>query len=70
MINDCWHCKHSREILWDCHLTCAKPDPNMKGDEHGVANGWFFYPWNYDPIWMTVKCANFESTIVKDTDHE
>jgi len=56
----CYSCKHSRSIPGDAHIACANPDFEMTGAEHGVKNGWFFYPFNFDPIWMTKECSNYE----------
>lgn len=58
--NECWECKHVREIPGDCHVGCTKPDPDMTGNPHGIRNGWFVYPACFDPAWMTKKCANFD----------
>lgn len=24
----------------------------IKGDEHGISNGWFMWPVNFDPVWL------------------
>jgi hypothetical protein len=37
---------------------------NVKGDPHGIKNGWFNWPWNFDPAWL-VSCDGFEG---KDDD--
>lgn len=29
-------------------------------DYHGVAHGWFNWPWNFDPVWL-VACEGFEA---------
>ena len=58
--NNCWNCKHKRNISGDAHIQCVKPDPEMKGNPHGIKKGWFFYPINFDPVWMEKKCSNFE----------
>ncbi len=29
------------------------------GDEHGIKNGWFCWPWNFDPLWLK-NCDGFE----------
>lgn len=58
--NECYACKHKRSIKWNAHIRCAKPDDNMYGDVHGVKNGWFHYPFNFDPVWKKVSCRNFE----------
>jgi hypothetical protein len=60
MMNECYQCKHKRNIHGDRHISCLKPDPDITGIEHGIKNGWFFYPINFDPIWKTKDCSNFE----------
>lgn len=61
IINECWSCQHRRAIPGNCHISCAKPDPTMTGHPHGIKNDWFFYPINFDPVWKTKKCVNFEA---------
>lgn len=60
IIRECWDCKNARDIPGDAHIQCIKPDPGMTGNAHGIRNGWFFYPLNFDPVWKTKACANFE----------
>lgn len=55
----CHDCVHRRPIPGDCHISCADPDPNVRGNAHGVSNGWFWYPYNFDPIWGVTDCSNF-----------
>lgn len=58
---ECRSCKHGSIVPGSSHhLQCADPDPFMKGDDHGIKNGWFFYPLNFDPIWKTKECINHE----------
>ena len=59
-MNECYSCKHRGTIPGNCHARCLKPDPDMTGDKHGIASGWFWYPSNFDPTWKTKRCANFE----------
>lgn len=59
--NNCYECKHSRDVPGNCHIQCVKPDTNMTGHLHGIKRGWFMYPLLFDPVWMTAKCENFES---------
>ena len=33
---------------------------NVKGNPHGIASGWFNWPWSYDPVWL-VSCDGWES---------
>jgi len=32
----------------------------MTGNQHGIDNDWFNYPDNFDPIWMTKECSNYD----------
>ena len=58
--NECYHCAHKRKVPGNAHIRCVKPDANMRGSEHGIRQGWFFYPLLFDPIWKTVMCKNYE----------
>jgi len=31
----------------------------VKGNEHGIRNGWFNHPYNFDPVWLE-ECDGFE----------
>lgn len=33
---------------------------HVVGNKHGIDNGWFQFPWNFDPIWLE-ECDGFES---------
>jgi len=59
----CYECKHRRSIPGDVHIMCVKPDPTMTGNSRAIVKGWFDYPYNFDPIWMTKICSNFEQEI-------
>ncbi len=60
-LGDCYKCIYKGNVPGDAHISCANPDLNMTGDPHGIANGWFFYPIVFDPIWRTKVCNNFVS---------
>lgn len=32
----------------------------VKGSAHGIAHGWFQWPFNFDPIWLE-SCDGFEA---------
>ena len=32
----------------------------IKGHPQGIQNGWFFWPTNFDPTWLS-KCNGFEA---------
>ena len=63
----CYSCAYKRNVPGDAHIACGfnfkkaeKPTP--KGDSHGIANGWFTFPINYDPNWMRSDCGGFSIT--------
>ena len=60
-MSECYSCKNRREIPGDAHTRCAKPDPDMTGNAHGIKNGWFMYPFNFDPVWKMKLCSNYEA---------
>ena|SRR3990167_397434 len=37
----------------------------IKGNPHGIANGWFNHPINFDPVWLE-ECDGFEKVEKKD----
>ena len=57
---ECFSCCFRQNIPGDAHSRCSNPDPNMEGDRHGIINGWFSYPYNFDPVWKAVLCANYK----------
>lgn len=62
-MDECYSCKHKREVPGNCHIRCANPDDSMVGNAHGIKNGWFFYPLLFDPTWKEKDCANYESKV-------
>lgn len=32
---------------------------SVKGARHGIANGWFFWPVNFDPAWLE-ECTGYK----------
>lgn len=33
---------------------------NIKGNSHGIKSGWFNWPYNFDPTWLT-NCEGYKS---------
>ena len=64
MMGECLTCIHRRPVEGTHHISCSKPDPNMKGHPHGIRKGWFIYPYEYDPIWKIRLCDNYSSSIL------
>lgn len=55
----CYDCKFRREIPDDAHSACMNRDAIVKGHEHGIRKGWFLWPFNFDPVWVT-ECDGFQ----------
>jgi len=32
---------------------------NIKGNAHGIRSGWFYWPCNFDPVWLE-NCDGFK----------
>lgn len=69
MTADCFKCENKRDIQGDAHISCLDPDPEMTGSSHGISHGWFNYPFNFDPVWMTKECSKFKE-IMESTNEE
>jgi hypothetical protein len=40
-------------------LVTTISDMKITGDPHGIKNGWFNWPFNFDPIWLN-ECNGFK----------
>jgi hypothetical protein len=66
MIAKCYECAYRRELAGDCHSRCAFAWAKSglaapEGNPHGVKNGWWRFPWNFDPVWMVAPCPAFSA---------
>lgn len=61
-MTECFTCRFKRSVPGNCHIKCVKPAQIVAetGNAHGIRNGWFFYPFLYDPTWKTVECPHYE----------
>lgn len=59
MSGKCYGCKHRRNVPGDCHSSCANPVALAIGDSYGIEKGWFFHPFNFDPVWLKY-CDGYE----------
>lgn len=57
---DCYKCVHRRKLLGDEHSECKSTTARVKGNAGGIRRGWFFWPFNFDPVWL-VECTGFEA---------
>lgn len=60
--NECYNCWYMETIPGDAHIKCNNPPDRMPGHSHGVKNGWFNFPYNYDVTWKLELCPNYEPT--------
>ena len=56
---NCYECKYRGEVPGSCHSSCGNTKTTVRGDLHGIKNGWFFHPFNFDPTWLE-ECDGFE----------
>jgi len=60
MCNACYGCVHRGNIPGDAHSCCKNGSAKVKGAEHGIKNGWFYWPFNFDPVWLE-QCDGFQN---------
>lgn len=59
MTRKCYSCKYRGNVPGDTHSCCMNPIAYAIGDEHGIRHGWFFHPYNFDPVWLRY-CDGYE----------
>lgn len=57
---NCYKCEHRGTIPGDAHSCCTNLKALVIGNNHGIANGWFIWPFNFDPTWL-VSCTGYET---------
>lgn len=57
-MNECYKCVHRLDVPGDAHSRCNNHTAKVVGDKHGIRNGWFRWPVNFDPVWL-VSCDGF-----------
>jgi len=62
---NCYECKYKKDVPGNCHIACTFNFPANKieipkGNPHGIKNGWFIFPFLFDPTWMIDECKGFE----------
>ena len=58
-INKCYDCKFRASIAGDAHSRCINTTAKVAGNEYGKRSGWFWWPHNFDPVWLE-SCDSFE----------
>lgn len=62
---NCYKCIYRGTIPGDAHSLCRNFKAKVTGMSHGIKNGWFFWPINFDPVWL-VSCNGFKETESKN----
>ena len=57
---DCLQCVHRRQIPGDAHSRCNNVKAVVKGSDCGIHNGWFIWPYSFDPVWL-LECNGFSA---------
>ena len=67
---NCYFCLYRSDVLYSAHSSCihplirklgaseAKKRLEIQGAEKGIREGWFLWPYNFDPIWLE-RCQGF-----------
>jgi len=57
---NCYKCKHKGSVPGSAHSSCKNTNAVVRGTPHGISNGWFFHPYDFDPTWLEA-CTGFEA---------
>jgi hypothetical protein len=57
---NCYACKHRGKIPGNEHSSCKNRSANVVGHPVGIRGGWFYWPLNFDPMWL-VSCDGFQA---------
>lgn len=75
MQHNCYTCKYRSEVPGSVNSSCNAAEdklfvaafvaqssgnfPNLKLNQHGMKNGWAFWPVDFDPCWVE-RCNFYE----------
>lgn len=57
---NCGDCVHRRNNPGSAHSRCNNLNAKVTGNPFGIRRGWFMWPLNFDPTWLTA-CDGFSS---------
>jgi hypothetical protein len=67
---NCHNCVNSRSnsFVNSAHIHCSLywsvfkkyKSSHPKGAEHAKENGWWDFPYDFDPLWMIEECRGYE----------
>ena len=56
---NCYECIYRGEVPGDAHSSCSNKEAKVTANETGIRRGWFFHPYNFDPVWLLI-CTGFK----------
>ena len=59
---DCYKCFYRAQTSFSHHSTCGNFHANVRGSVHGVRKGWFYWPFDFDPVWLEA-CDGFKAKV-------
>ena len=72
----CYSCAYRTSVPGSAHSRCtfnfSKANiPMPQGAAHGIRNGWWLFPLNYDPTWMEGDCGaqsdNADKSLIRES---
>ena len=61
----CYQCAYRDEVPGSAHSRCRfawTTEARPQGNPYGIRQGWFIFPWNYDPTWGPDDCPSKSET--------
>jgi len=57
----CNDCIFKKNVPGSAHFSCSRSSTGVSNvNKHGVEKGWFFFPFDYDPVWAE-DCTGYIS---------
>lgn len=56
---NCYKCVFRHDLPGDAHSGCNNFKARVHASAHGIVNGWFTWPFNFDPTWL-ISCTGFK----------
>jgi len=68
---NCYECGYRGKNPGSAHIRCnfdwgKSENKPPGGNPHGIKKGWYIFPLNYDPTWMTEECKSFSKEVEKE----
>ena len=49
---NCYTCVFKGVVPGNAHISCSNWKATVTGDPYGIKNGWFIWPFLFDPTWL------------------